>query len=992
MPDKNENLNKGETEPKTESSSWEDIENLSEKIKEISEQSKLVGASGEKLNDEAENNENLTEKDKENIEKATEEATNEAKKAKNEAREKIAEATGEAVVGEPTENKEKEPGNSGKKESKKEKKEKPEGDIYKGFEREQEVVARNKGVLKSGWKIVDLKEGKIIGDEKNEEKESTKKVVGIAVIQKEGEEPRDISIDTLDKLNNRDWGEIGKQAGKGVGSMTLSWAGVKVGLDATRYLSEKSKISKLGETIEGLSKFTAKSADRPEREKRSKKSSEKLRTNFENLNNILEKTKEGTEKKSAGRKKIAQILQLTRKGEMNEEQRKKEVEKINEIYLSQKTSGMQVAREAVNSALIWTSRLTLPVATPAVRMAIRAGMMPVWETAEKYSQIKKSKQREVEKESLEKSVFKTEAKDITKTVEEIKEEGKGNFKETFVALAKETYQKSLFKGENKTKLQKTLAAGQVYGKLARFTGYIFQAKYGITIPNLLHHFSEQPNLGSGGSKISPEHLEALGKKSDYRDITDKLWHKVPFVPEKAPLETSTPQEQLVEKFPGLRNQTGGTFATADNEKIFADAGHWQQAREKSIVVNYINKDNHPDSVKIPFTDKNKTATETLNDYIQKNNINPDKITRTQIGDHIIGNKFIPGINQETETNANAGRGFSEKNDFDHDQEIQNKVGNTVQKFIVLENRDLVHAGNEIHITHKDGRTFNLPIEEKSNNWDTLEQFYHDNLNVKPKDITSIDVVKGSSHFEPGDLPHHITTHETGQVTHSDKIVYSDNDATDFEAKKLSYIPTPDEQTPQSAEKSLKNQNEKINPGGVQPDISENLYPKDSKFPNTLDNNLKSGPQEPTNTDFMETNKEATKIYNEVSSSLYRGNREVEGRIIDHLDEIDALKQGSVFNGNDKAIAEHAEEIKKIAYNDLLPKKYKDQTLTGILAGFKKNADIEKSLDAWVNDPKNKTDFDKIHDIAQKINSSNSQGNEGITHLNKFLDVLRSNEK
>lgn len=92
MPDKNNNP---ETEPKIESSSWDEIEQLSQKIKEVSEQSKLVDASGEKLNVEAQNNENLTEKDKENIEKATEEATDEAKKAETEAKEQIAEATGQ---------------------------------------------------------------------------------------------------------------------------------------------------------------------------------------------------------------------------------------------------------------------------------------------------------------------------------------------------------------------------------------------------------------------------------------------------------------------------------------------------------------------------------------------------------------------------------------------------------------------------------------------------------------------------------------------------------------------------------------------------------------------------------------------------------------------------------------------------------------------------------------------------------------------------------
>lgn len=935
------------------------------------------------------------------------------------------------------------------------KKEKQEGDIYKGFEREQEVVARNKGVLESGWKIVDLKEGtqnlfseptlkevrertlakglpfgdaeeenwkkhteerkvaeetrlaekaKDAGMTMEEIKEIEKKEnkIGIAVIKK-GDVERNISIDTLHELN-KSWKEtyiskeVGGAVGKGAVSIAMSLAGIKFVPNIVRHFKEKKELSKLPEVIKNLSKFTAKSTKDGRDRGKSKEGLEgkdlkentmELQGNFEKLDNILEKAKEGTEKNSAARKKIAQLLQLTRKGELRETQKQDEIEKITKVYLSQKTSGMQVIREEVNSLLTVASYISLlaPNIDPAIKAGVskgilagRAAMMPFFGIAEKMSEIKKTKQRAGESDLLEKSVFNTKTEDIKKTTKEIKEIKGDNFGKVVADMVTETCQKLLFKGENKTKLQKGLGGGGAWANIARYTGYILQAKYGMafSIPGLFRHFAEHPELGASGETITPDQIHSLAKDHGYKDTLEKLLHKIPFVPAE-----KTPQEQLTETFPGLESQKGELLTNTTPHQT--GAAYVESTKQKSINFDIIGKENKLHPVKIPFTDSSKTATETINEYLQKHDIDPDQITNAQVKEDLI-NKAIPAtIIRET---------YDDASSLDNDPVIQNKVGNTVAGFDhVLENKDLVHAGNEIVITAKDGRTFKLAIKEGSNNWNTLEQFYHNNPNTKPEDIDSIDVVRGTSAFEPDDLPHHIPGHETGHVAHSDEITNSENDAKDFDLKKSSYIPTPDEEIPQSAEKNLENQNEKINPGSVHPDISESIYPKDSKFnPDVLDSNLKGTPQEAINTDFIETNREATKMYNEVSSSLYRGNREVEGKIIDHLDEIDALKGGGIWNANSKEIAEHAEEIKKIAYNDLLPKEYKDRTSTGILASFKKNNNIEKALDAWVNNPKNRTSFDKIHDIAQRINSSNGEGNEGITHLDKLLDVLRSKEK
>ncbi|MDO8524818.1 MAG: hypothetical protein Q7R99_04305 [bacterium] len=850
--------------------------------------------------------------------------------------------------------------------------------IVKGKDEEGkdiEVVGGLGGViLEPGWKIVELKEGSSAfyteatlkaAMEKAEEKgkpltekqiqswrdkipESEKKAkkAGIAVIEKDGVK-REISTTTLHE-SNKSWkessGEIAKATKKGAMDIALSWAGLKFIGDIRHHRDEKKALSKLGSIAEDLSKFTNKSAEKKLQpgvtpRKRNEESRKKVMANFKEIDAILEKTKESASNSNA-RKKIAQMLQLTKTGEMLRGRREEEIKKITEVYLSQKTSGMQVARESVNSALTVAARLSLflPIGGPLLSgamLGVRAGiMMPIAELYEKKSRIEKSKWQEAEKDTLEKSVFKTKAEDVKKTTEKIKEEGKSEhiWAEAISAIAKEAGEKAFWRGKNKTKFQKSIGLGQAWGTLIRYVGYGVQARYGVTLPNVITRLFENQNLFTGGPKLAQGHFDALGKNSDTRSFLEKITN--------APKhDILSPQEHLVERFPGLRNQTGGKFTAADAE---TGIGHTQYAKTRSILVDFIDKNGKPGKATIPFTDPHKNAADMLNSFAEEKGIDPDRIANVKIGSSTISEKFIPGVNQETDTSADTnGSSAYENLDAGEKHEIQRSVGNTVQKYN-LEHKDLIYEGNKMVIHANVGgkdTPFEIPVEKGDNDWNLLRNFYSNHPDIKAEDITSVEIEQGDSEFAPGDLPpRHIPTHETGHVASTvnpeeihqsaEDILITEKLRAERFAELENKYNTPLHDTRHSFDPTS-------DPSYSHPEQTDVDYSVDSKTAHgtqgdsaAVKNAIKEYPAyEP-----------AFKFSSNIDSFLYNGNIKAEKSINELIEQIDQQKR-SFGGGDQNTIDKLTDKIKTTVEENLIPKEY-NKDISRWLDHLKKDKQID----------------------------------------------------
>ncbi|MBI2038918.1 MAG: hypothetical protein HYT22_01380 [Candidatus Niyogibacteria bacterium] len=152
------------------------------------------------------------------------------------------------------------------------------------------------------------------------------------------------------------------------------------------------------------------------------------------LNRRLKMTKEGVKKGSEQRTKLAEILRENRLGEKQvREERQAKVKEILDNYTTTKVTGMQAAREAMNSAFVATGAFALrPVAY---------GLM---EGAERYHRLAKEARVKGGKVSIVKDVL---ARGIT-----------------------ETFKEAVGRGEQKTKLEKGMSAVRAWGKVARYAG------------------------------------------------------------------------------------------------------------------------------------------------------------------------------------------------------------------------------------------------------------------------------------------------------------------------------------------------------------------------------------------------------------------------------------------------------------------------------------------------------------------------------------------
>lgn len=162
---------------------------------------------------------------------------------------------------------------------------------------------------------------------------------------------------------------------------------------------------------------------------------------IKDLDKRLAKTKEGSEKKSEQRNKIAKLLWENRHQEkQTKEARQKELENILDNYTTTKVTGIQAAREALNTACVATGAFAL--------RGVAYGGLAFFEQQEKMR--REGKIKALEKGPEAKAEELNAAKVLVQSV-----------RETFDGLRGRT---------GKNKLQKGVAAIKSFGSIARLVG------------------------------------------------------------------------------------------------------------------------------------------------------------------------------------------------------------------------------------------------------------------------------------------------------------------------------------------------------------------------------------------------------------------------------------------------------------------------------------------------------------------------------------------
>lgn len=259
--------------------------------------------------------------------------------------------------------------------------------------------------------------------------------------------------------------------GTGVG-VGASWVGVKSPFDAFRWAHQRFAVrgfrgkGGLDQSIEELlaasreseqefkEKITLKDAKPETREKgswagsgaRKKLESVAGRRNVQDaitdFNKRLKKTREGVQRGSEQRKKLAELLKASRRTEKEtREVRQTKIKEILDEYTTTKVTGMQVARESLNTAIVATGF-----------WGLRPVLYGLADAAERYLNVAKEARKRGEKRAF---------------------LGKENIKETIIGGIVKTYNEAFFRGEAKTlkqKAQRGLSAARALGNIARYAG------------------------------------------------------------------------------------------------------------------------------------------------------------------------------------------------------------------------------------------------------------------------------------------------------------------------------------------------------------------------------------------------------------------------------------------------------------------------------------------------------------------------------------------
>lgn len=166
-----------------------------------------------------------------------------------------------------------------------------------------------------------------------------------------------------------------------------------------------------------------------------------VRESLADLNKRLAMTKEGSEKGSEQRNLVAKLLRENRINEKNShEERSEKITEILDDYTTTKVTGMQAARESLNSFCVASGAITL-----------RGAAYGIMDGVERYQKLSKGAKKKGESVSI--------------------------FKDVIVGGIKETLREAAGKSEEKGRIRKSLKAVSAWGKVARYAGMAATAEW-----------------------------------------------------------------------------------------------------------------------------------------------------------------------------------------------------------------------------------------------------------------------------------------------------------------------------------------------------------------------------------------------------------------------------------------------------------------------------------------------------------------------------------
>ncbi|MDD4901958.1 MAG: hypothetical protein PHE24_02370 [Patescibacteria group bacterium] len=364
---------------------------------------------------------------------------------------------------------------------------------------------------------------------------------------------------------------IATQIFKTGAASVASILGVKSFYDVPAYFTQRYAVrgnifgighgKNLADSVEELVAANKASKEKRRGEKPAKKegSTEKSAVDqaIDDLNKRLAKTKEGTTKGSEQRKMLAELLKANRnKEQQTKEERRKELENILDNYTNTKVSGIQAAREALNTACMATGAISL--------RGVTYGGLAFFEKRE---EMRHQAQGEANRKG-------TEAKAEYVSLEQV-----------FIRGLKETYNGiTLQTGRNKK--EKSIAAIKSFGSIARFAGIAFGMgtgghAYHGDLEKVINAFEGKVNFSDIGHNF-------IHNAERYLKLMPNLVNSMPHLPgaalgaEASHQFSSAPADSAAGKLPSMVTPEGAPAAVEPIPEIQYQGGNsiWNELKQQ----------------------------------------------------------------------------------------------------------------------------------------------------------------------------------------------------------------------------------------------------------------------------------------------------------------------------------------------------------------------------------------------------------------------------
>jgi len=281
--------------------------------------------------------------------------------------------------------------------------------------------------------------------------------------------------------------EIGNQVTKTMAGTVASLGGVKSLYDVPAYFRQRFMVRGIAGQGKGLAGSAEELLESSWKMRKGEGEKGDVKKAIEDLNKRIEMTKEGAQKGSEQRKLIAKLIRENRTQErMQKEGRQEEMTKILDDYTNTKVTGIQAARESLNTALVASGALAF--------RGISYGILDGVERCQKLTQV-------AGREGEDKNV------DIMRDVIA------GSIKETW----DEIRLKDTSEQQDKTKMQKGLDAIKGFGKIARYVGMGIMGATEVDIKT----GGAKPEIEFGGGRVShdkDELLKMFAGKTTFSDV------------------------------------------------------------------------------------------------------------------------------------------------------------------------------------------------------------------------------------------------------------------------------------------------------------------------------------------------------------------------------------------------------------------------------------------------------------------------------------------